>query len=399
MDNAVDIAVVGAGLVGTPLAHILSRQGYSVALIDAENVMSVTDSSNNTSRDTDICSALRQRCTALSMGTRQWLEAEGLWEEVAVDACPIRQVHVSHKGYFGSTRLQADELDVDAVGYVVNNDTLNQAFRQQLAGSSVQHMTGARVSTVEYSADGVTVHYAEHALNARLLIAADGLSSVVRQCAGIDTRQVDYDQYAFLGTVQLKRPHDNIAYERFTDSGPLALLPRPGPYMSFVDCVEPDDRQTLESLSDQAYLRRLQQRFGHRLGRFEAVGPRFVTPLVRIEATEQVAQRTVLLGNAARLLHPVGGQGYNLAMRDAAQLQCLLKNAGDSDPGSPDLLAKFVQQRQGDQAQVVQFTDLLARGFRGKTALPAHLRALGLMTLDTVSPLRQRFARRTMGMA
>lgn len=394
----VDIAIVGAGLVGTPLAHVLSQQGWSVALLDAGNSGKSAAASGI---DPQSSLALSQRCTALSSGTRTWFERQGLWGKIVDDACPIEQVHVSHKGYFGSTRLQASDLNVDAVGYVVSNSTLNKVLLQQLSDTSVQHIASARVDNVVYENDLVTIHYAKNTLSARLLIAADGVSSVVRSSAGIDTRQVDYDQCAVLGNLQVQNRHDNIAYERFTESGPLALLPRPGPYMSFVDCLEPDDREDVSAMSDAAYLQRLQKRFGHRAGRFEAVGPRFMTPLIRIEATEQVAPRTVLLGNAARLLHPVGGQGYNLAMRDVAQLQTLLGQQLDAnaDPGAIGLLEQFVQQRKDDQEQVIRFTDLLARGFRGRAALPAHMRALGLLTLDTLAPLRNRFARRTMGLA
>ena len=144
---------------------------------------------------------------------------------------------------------------------------------------------------------------------------------------------------------------------------------------------------------------RLQSRFGYRLGRFAAVGPRFVTPLVRIEASKQCTHRTVLLGNAVRLLHPVGGQGYNLAMRDVAELAHLLQSPGKvNDPGNSQLLAEFIKRRKPDQQRVVQFTDVLARGFRGEATLPGHIRSLGLLGLDTVSPLRREFARRTMGL-
>jgi len=152
-------------------------------------------------------------------------------------------------------------------------------------------------------------------------------------------------------------------------------------------------------MNDEQYLARLQQRFGYRLGRFQAVGPRFQTPLVRIEATEQIAPRTLLLGNAVRLLHPVGGQGFNLAMRDVAQLVQLLDAQRQGDPGSAELLSRFVELRKRDQSQVVHFTDLLARGFRGKASLPGHVRASALLALDAVAPLRQQFARRTMGVA
>lgn len=408
--NSVDIAIVGAGLVGTPLAQVLSQQGWSVALLDAAGpILSGKDSDNN--ELTDIGgedhaqknnARLKQRCTALSLGTSQWLTSKGLWADIAADACAINQVHVSHKGHFGSTRLCAAELNADAVGYVVNNDTLTRTLQHQLKRSDVQLVNHARVSAVTYHDETVSVHYGDngsHQLQTKLLIAADGVSSVIRKSAGIDTRQVDYDQFAVLGTLELGGAHHHVAYERFTPSGPLALLPRPGPFMSFVDCIEPHERETVLMMGSDEYLQRLQRRFGYRLGRFKAVGPRMVTPLVRIEACEQIAERTVLLGNAMRLLHPVGGQGYNLAMRDVAELVGLLQQNMDTDPGNASLLSQFVENRRKDQNQVVTFTDVLARGFRGEASLPAHVRAFGLISLDAVSPLRQAFARRTMGLS
>lgn len=389
--NSFDICIVGAGFVGTPLAQVLSQQGWSVALLDAANAPAGVV--------TTYPEGLVQRCTALSLGTAQWFEQQGLWGDVAQDACPIEQVHVSHKGYFGATRLSAQELDAAAVGYVVNNERFNAVLLGQLENSTVHYKPGVRVSSVEYGDGDVNIHFDSQSIKARLLIAADGVSSVVRESAGIDTTHVDYEQSALLGAVELQGQHNNVAYERFTSSGPLALLPRPGPYMSFVDCIEPHERESLAAMPDEQYLRRLQQRFGYRLGRFKAVGPRFATPLMRIEATRQTDKRTVLLGSAMRLLHPVGGQGYNLAMRDVAQLCEQLRECDGADPGSAALLDIFVENRVRDQKQVVQFTDLLARGFRGKASLPAHVRALGLISLDTFSPLRDRFARRTMGLA
>lgn len=403
----VDIAIVGAGLVGTPLSIVLARQGWSVALLDAnarvpvegDSALSVSNNNDNAFKiAADISVAdLSQRCTALSLGTKRWYESNGLWKAVASDACPIEQVHVSHKGYFGSTRLDADELAVESVGYVVSNDTLNSSMLSLLSQAGVQHISHAKVTSVSSGENHVTIHYADASLNASLLIAADGVSSVVRECAGIRTTQVDYDQCAALGTVKLHDKHANKAYERFTECGPLALLPRPDQCMTFVDCFDPEDRDEISSLGDESYLQRLQQRFGYRAGRFAAVGPRFITPLIRIEANEQISQRTVLLGNAARLLHPVGGQGYNLAIRDVKQLQLLLANQEYADPGNHHRLRQFVELRKSDQQRVVQFSDVLARSFRGKASLPSHARALSLIALDSVTPLRQRFARQTMG--
>jgi len=168
--------------------------------------------------------------------------------------------------------------------------------------------------------------------------------------------------------------------------------------MNFVDCIDPDEQSELEQCSDEAYRERLQKRFGYRLGRFESIGPRFISPLLRIEATEQVGTRTVLLGNAARLLHPVAGQGYNLAVRDISELVTLLDSNTVSDPGTASVLSKFAAKRCDDQKSIVRLTDVLARGFRGKSALPSHLRAGALLGLDMISPIKKRFVAKTTGM-
>lgn len=394
--ESVDIIIVGAGLVGAPLAAALGSAGWSVALLDEKPELPKDSVASSTIPD-----ALSQRCTALSLGSKQWLAEHGLWEMIADDACAIKQVSVSHKGYFGATRLHAHELDVEAVGYVVNNDRFSNSVLQLLSETSVKHFTGVRVSSVTHQEDQIQVSCTENLIvHGRVLIAADGVSSVVRESSGIQTRQVDYDQSAVLGTVQLSDAHNGVAYERFTPTGPLALLPRTGHYMSFVDCIDPGEQADIEQLDDAAYLDRLQTRFGHRLGRFLAVGPRFTIPLVRIEATQQVAHRTILLGNAVRLLHPVGGQGYNLALRDVAELVRLLtEGLGSQDPGDKQLLARFIELRSMDQKRVVLFTDALARGFRGRASMPGHFRSLCLQGLDTLSPARREFARRTMGLA
>jgi 2-octaprenyl-6-methoxyphenol hydroxylase len=386
-----DIAVVGAGFVGTPLARALSAQGWSLALLDA----------GNDARETTAIQAqgLAQRCTAINLGTQRWFDTQGLWSLIAEDACPIECVHISHKGYFGSTRLHANDLDTDAVGFVLNNDVLNSILLEDVKNTDVHYMSDARVKSVSVQDSAVTIETSELQVKARLLLAADGVSSVVRESAGIDTQQVDYEQMAVLSTLRLSQQHQNVAYERFTASGPLALLPRPDTCMSVVDCIDPSERDAIAAMSDAQYLQRLQKRFGYRLGRFEAVGARFFTPLIKIEAAQQVGDRIVLLGNAMRLLHPIGGQGYNLAMRDVAELCAQLNDRAGTDPGNANILDAFLRARRADQRQIVRFTDILARSFRGQASLPGHLRAMGLISLDTLSPLRRQFARRTMGIA
>ena len=395
----VDVAVVGAGLVGLPLALALSAKGWSVALLDAgiePDQLAQGISPDEAPRSI----ALKQRCTALNLGTQQWLIQQGLWESVAEDACPITRVNVSHKGYFGATRLSADEMRVDALGYVVNNANYIRQLHNLCVASRVKRLYNARVTGVAQLPGAVKLSV-ENAgdVRAKLLVAADGITSLVRESTNIATAQVDYEQAAVLGMVELSSAHEGVAHERFTQSGPLALLPRPGQYMSFVDCINPDEQQTIEGMSDDEYLQRLQSRFGYRLGRFNKVGPRFVLPLVRIESTTQVAQRTVLVGNAMRLLHPVGGQGYNLAIRDIESLIRTLDKDSVSDPGDDVLLDQFAAQRLDDQKSIVRLTDLLARGFRGKSAIPGHLRSGALLGLDAISPIRKRFAEKTMGIS
>lgn len=416
-----DIAIVGASLVGAPLAHVLASQGWQVVLLDAskEGTASAPLITAGThpavaegSPEQDDRLALQQRCTALSLGTQRWFQRHDLWSSVVDDATPIRQVSVSHKGYFGVTRLYAHELNEAAVGYVVNNSRFTNAMLARLPDTTVDHRRGARVVSVTHHNDHVQVEVATGMpVRARLLIAADGAGSVVRESAGIGTTQTDYQQAAVLSMVRLAEAHQNVAHERFTASGPLALLPRTGPYMSVVDCIDPSEQDEVGQLDEAGYLTRLQSRFGYRLGRFKAVGPRLIVPLVRIEATAQIAERCVLLGNAVRLLHPVGGQGYNLAMRDVEELATLLATRYRSgthadpdlvpapDPGEARLLADFVAARQSDQRQIVRFTDTLARGFRGHAALPGHVRSAALLGLDALAPLRQSFARRTMGLS
>lgn len=383
---AVDIAIVGGGLVGTPLAIMLARKGWSVALIEQQVNAKIV--------------AGTRGYTALSDSTVTALQAQQLWEHASNDACAIKRVHVSHKGYFGSTQIDSQEHAVDALGYVVDNVTFLNSFQAALDASTVQRLTAATVERVEYGAESAVVHYAQnntkHSLQTRLVIAVDGVSSSLRDAAGITTEHTDYDQVGILGVVTLDSSHDNVAYERFTPSGPLAMLPRPDNTASFVYCINPDMQDRLSAMNDDDFLETLQTAFGHRLGKFTQVGKRVFVPLVRIEAKQQVAHRLLLMGNALRLLHPVAGQGYNLAIRDA---DALLQSLSDVtiDPGNNTVLRNFADSRQKDHAQVVRMTDLLARAFRGSASVPAHLRALGLLGLDRVPPLRRRFTLRSMG--
>ena len=425
-----DIAVVGGGLVGVPLALALAARGWRVALFERRAGPPFVPSD-----------PLDQRCTALSAGSVDWLTRQGLWSRLAADACPIRDVHVSQRGHAGAVRMGASEQGGGALGQVIENRVALAALEPLLEASAVRRFTGVRVGTVTLDGESIVLGCVTDApnsvavpdaqvpeqasaqdaaraaarlsleppssgpptaLRARLVIGVDGVESDVRAALGIGARRVDYDQSAVLGTLRLGRDHGHVAYERFTDGGPLALLPRPARTVSFVECVTPERGRDIAGFDGTELLEHLQRRFGYRLGRFLRAGPASVVPLVRVEAERQVAPRAVLLGNAVRLLHPIAGQGYNLALRDVARLVEMLSGDADevapgTDPGARERLEAFAAERRGDQRRVVAATDLLARTFRGQSRALAGLRALGLVGLDTVSPLRRRFARAAMG--
>ena len=421
----VDVAIVGGGMIGRPLALALDAIGLRVALIDrgaAPRALEFpvpdvpgpgTGGPDPRTADPD---ALDARCTALAAGTVDWLRARGAWHPGAARAEPIRRVRVSHRGRFGATRIDAAELGRDALGEVVDNAAFVASLDAALARGGVARRDGASVASVRDVPGALELELAGGApagpsddppgtgpgagdasrVTARLLVVADGAGSATRALLGIDTRTVDHDQLAVLGGVALDADHGGTAHERFTDTGPLALLPRPGRAATFVLCADAGERERLHAMDDAAWLEHLQVRFGRRAGRFVRIGARTIVPLARVEAARTRAPRALLLGNAARLLHPVAGQGYNLAVRDVAGLVAALDGA--ADPGDADLLARYERDRRGDRRRTVAATDALARAFRGRAALPGRLRAAGLVGLDLAGPARRAFARVSAGL-
>jgi len=331
------------------------------------------------------------------------LERWKVWPAVQADAEAIQQVHVSQRGHFGAVRLCASELGVSCLGYVIENRCWTRALSELAqAHDNIQSVRGVTIASISDKADDcVTATLSSgDVLSAKLVLAVDGVNSRVRDLVGIGDTHVDYEQSALLTTVRLAGKHNACAYERFTPDGPLALLPRPNNTMSVVWCADVDTVVTLSKLSDSKLLSALQTHFGYRLGRFTAVGAKAVVPLMRREAASQVGERTVLLGNAARLLHPVAGQGFNLVLRDTAALLDLIGQCGGTratDPGAAVVLNRFSAIRENDQQRVVQLTDNLARMFRGQNALAGHARGVVLNTLDAVGPLRSQFANTAMG--
>ncbi|MGH8211196.1 MAG: 2-octaprenyl-6-methoxyphenyl hydroxylase [Steroidobacteraceae bacterium] len=402
----VDVAIVGGGMVGASLALGLRGLGIDVLLIEGIPPGSSVQPSFD------------DRTTALGNASRRIFESLGVWEDIAARAAAIRAIHVSDAGRFGFARLRAAEQGIDAFGYVVANRVIGAALWEKLSASrSVVLRVPAKPEAIEITADGATLTVVSDAggrerVQARLVVAADGAHSSVRAAAAIAAGVEDYGQIAIVANVAADRPHDGTAYERFTPSGPLAVLPLyDGGYGVIWSC-RPQDAAGVLSLDDAGYLRELQTRFGWRAGRFVRAGSRASYPLKLTRAATTTATRTVLIGNAAQALHPVAGQGFNLGLRDAAMLAEVIANAGGAgaaachagagavgsgDVGAADLLQRFADWRTADRSGVVRFTDGLVKLFGSSRPGIGILRNLGLLMFDLAPPAKSALARVSAG--
>ncbi len=388
-----DVLVVGGGLVGASLACALGGQPLKVGVLEAVPF----ERSGASSYD--------DRAIALSYGARLIFEAMGVWPAMAEAACAIRRIHVSDRGRFGAARLDCREQGVEALGYVIASRPLGGALLERVAQlDNVDYLCPARVLEVcaagaaaelEVEIDGV-----RRTLRSRLLVAADGTRSAVRERLGVETLEEDYGQSAVIANVTPSRSHDHVAFERFTDTGPMAMLPLDGERCALVWTVPRERTEELLSLDDDAFLAALQERFGWRLGRILEVGPRSAYPLLQIFARRQVQPRLLLIGNAAHAMHPVAGQGFNLGLRDVAQLADLLVEAlaVGQDPGAPELLERYARGRRDDQRYVMGATDALVRLFTNPAPPVRLLRDLGLVALDLTPPAKRAFTRYAMGL-
>ncbi|MCG7905501.1 MAG: 2-octaprenyl-6-methoxyphenyl hydroxylase [Candidatus Thiodiazotropha taylori] len=388
-----DILIVGGGMVGASLAHALSGHGYKIGVIEAWPL----SSSSQPSYD--------DRVIALSWGSRLILQAMGVWHGIEAVAQPILDIHISDRGHFGFTRLNHHQEGVDALGYVVTAKSLGNALLRELdQRQDVELICPAQLKSFAVSDNGVEARIEqdghEKRINARLLVAADGGDSLVRRFLSIPLKEKGYGQTAIIANLSCDRDHRSVAYERFTDTGPLALLPMTDERLSMVWTAEDHQVAELMGLSDQAFLDRLQDRFGYRLGRLERLGKRVAYPLRLRQAAEQVRPRIALIGNAAHAIHPVTGQGFNLGLRDVAGLADLLVEAAQHgrDPGDLELLNEYRQWRERDQNRVAAITDSLARLFANPFGPLRLMRNLGLVGLDLMPGLKHQVARQFMGL-
>lgn len=384
-----DVLIAGGGMVGASLALALAPQGWRIGIIEAVPPKADSQPSYD------------DRATALAWSSRRILEALGVWDALAGDATPITEVHTSQRGRLGIARLRAREFDQAALGYVLPNRVLGRELSAALdAFDNVRWYCPARVTDLDQDADGVSVSLDADSgpaqLRTQLLIAADGARSGLRQRLGVEVREHDYGQRAVIVNLTPEIPHAGRAFERFTDDGPIALLPL-GERCDVVCTVAEAEVDAVLAMDDTAFQGYLEQRFGERLGRLTRPGKRLSYPLRQVQAERQRVGRVLIAGNAAHSLHPVAGQGFNLSLRDVAALAEVLAQA--EDPGAENALETYLEQRRSDQRAIGRFTDTLLSVFALPGSLPAHARGLGLLALDLLPGLRQAFGRFTMGLA
>ncbi|WP_163830958.1 2-octaprenyl-6-methoxyphenyl hydroxylase [Spartinivicinus ruber] len=401
-NNHFPVVIIGGGMVGASLALALqtniSKQGVSqppmpVAIIEP---YPISQSSQQPSYDA--------RSTALSMGSRFLLEQLGVWPTLARQASAIKHIHVSDQGQFGFARMNAVEHRLDAFGYVVANQQLGQSlFKVIDQYTAIELLAPATASQVKPLSTGyeIVIQQGEktRSITTDLLVIADGGRSPLITQLGINVHSTDYHQTAIITNVTTSKPNNGQAFERFTEQGPMALLPLAKNHSALIWSIYQDQAQQWLDTTDEEFLATLQKRFGFRLGRFTKVGQRFHYPLSLKYCSEQIRPGLVVLGNAAHALHPVAGQGFNLALRDTLQLANLLKNSWQQQGAISDykILHRYLALQNNDQVITTLGSDWLVKAFSNQHTGLSIFRNIGLVGLDLLSEVKTLFTKQAMG--
>ena len=373
--DAREVLIVGAGPAGAVCALALAQQGVPARVLEAQPVEARGDT----------------RTLALSHGARLILERVGVWDALGA-VTPITRIHISQRGALGAAHLDAAELAVPALGYVLPYAELTAALKQALAGAGVAVDYGVAVERIDNGADVATLHTSRGALTAPLAVVADGGRSLEAPAPRV---RREYDQTAVVCDVRTELPHANRAYERFTPDGPAALLPN-GDRYALVWTASTAEAGRIAALDDAAFLDALYRHFGGRQGRFLEAGPRKTFPLKLAYTGSEAGARVVRIGNAAQTLHPVAGQGFNIGLRDAFELALACADVPSDQLGNAAMLAAYARGRRADVAGGLGFTDFLVRTFSNDFPPLRHARGLGLLALEVLPPLKTFVARRMM---
>ena len=403
-DKFYDLVVVGAGMVGASfccaLENLLRESPISVLVIEA------IAPNNGLVKQ----SSFDARSTALSFGSRKIFEEFAVWQELGAAVSAIDEIQVSDRGRLGAVSLSAQEQKVDAFGYVVENKRLGEVLNARLLGSDkINLLSPAAVSSIKATEGGMQLRLqhgdSDAIVDTSLVVLADGGKSPVCGQLGISQSIERYDQHALIANIVFEKPHNNIAYERFTDTGPLAILPLQAidgtNRGSLVWTLSVEQAAEFREMYEEQLLSLLQERFGFKLGKITNIGERFVYPLSLSLAKEQVRPGLALLGNVAHTLHPVAGQGLNLALRDARVLVDVLDKAMQQGVtlGDMSMLLEYVARQETDQALTTQFTHNITKLFSSNNDAKVWLRKFGLLAIELSPRIRHGLAERAMGLS
>ena len=382
-----DLIIVGGGMVGASLACALKNSKLNIAVIEAFPA----DSGQQPSYD--------DRGIALAYGSQRIFESMGIWEQLAPQSTAINDIHVSDRGHFGVTRLSASNENVPALGQVITAREMGKVLNNVLAQqANIELICPAKVTDLTQHTDHVALTLNDNqSLSAKLIVAADGAHSTIKQLLKLGAVDHNYLQTAITANITPEYAHKGRAFERFTDSGPIALLPMSDNRCSLVWTVKTGDETAILQLSDHDFLGQLQDRFGYRLGKLIKVGQRHRYPLKLVQTDQPIQSRIVFIGNSAHSLHPIAGQGFNLGLRDVAALaDVLTDNKGDC--GDARLLHDYKQWRQQDQQSVINNTHTLVKLFSHGNPILGHLRGVGLTWIDALPVAKHWLAQKSMGL-
>ncbi|HAV1353267.1 2-octaprenyl-6-methoxyphenyl hydroxylase [Vibrio parahaemolyticus] len=385
-----DVVIAGGAMAGATLAlaiEHLSQGALRVAVVEPFKAQS------------DQHPGFDSRSIALSYGTVNLLRHLELWSAIEPFSTPIEHIHVSDRSHAGMTDITKHDVGVEALGYVVELADVGRVYQELLTHStaidlycpdSAKHITRTQENVTLELASG-------ELLNAKLLVAADGAVSQCCQQIGLELSEHDFDQVAVIANIVTQEPHQGRAFERFTENGPVALLPMSDNRMSLVWCLRPDDAQIVMELSESEFLERLQQDFGWRLGAMQKVGLRASYPLLLRHRKQNISHRFAIVGNAAQTLHPIAGQGFNLGIRDVVTLAEELVKQGE-DVGSYQGLIRFSRRREADRNETIWLTSSLVHVFSNDLLAMRIGRNTALAAMDNLSIFKQPLLRHTLGL-
>lgn len=394
--DPLDLVIAGGGMAGSMLAYLLLSQnpGLKLAIVEQSPELATDEQPSKASFDS--------RSIALAHGSVELLQQWGLWQDLKQSGCAIEHIQISDRGHFGKTYLNATDHQLSALGQVIEVEAIGEVLWQKLKAFTTQGRLSWFYSDAIQALNPTTelqqVSLKSGAqLQSKLLVIAEGGLSPSRSLAGFELKSDDYQQHALIANIGLADSHQHQAFERFTPTGPLALLPLTRQRYSLVWTLTPEQAAHHLNQTDEEFLAALQQAAGHRAGVFKTVGQRVVYPLSLKRATEASRHRTVLLGNSLHNLHPIAGQGFNLAIRDIFSLSLLLQKH-QTDAGCYQLTNAYQQARLPDMQQVILYTDSLVRLFSNSSRLMALGRNTGLFALNLCPELKQFVANQAMGL-